>query len=91
MLLFCQFFHPEGLPVCVDIIQHVSVLITSEPLILPIEAQGQIGLEKLFQSVLGDICGINPTSFVVLHVYYPRYTCHVTSIRLLVGYQLLLA
>ena len=40
MLLLAKLLHVgEGLAVRVDVVQHVSVLVATQPLILPVEAQ----------------------------------------------------
>lgn len=40
VLLLGQHLHPEHFRVVLDIVQHVCVLITSQPFVLPVETDG---------------------------------------------------
>lgn len=46
MLLFSKFEHAESLYVHANVVEHVSVLVSTEPLVLPVEAQGSVQGEK---------------------------------------------
>ena len=62
VLLLRQLLHSEGFPVRVNMVEHVGVLISSEPLVLPVETQGFVRLEKHTQVLFGHVDSIDPAT-----------------------------
>ncbi len=47
MLLFCQLLHVEHLAVHVQVVKHVRVLVSSQPLVLPVKSNRLAAFKQL--------------------------------------------
>ena len=61
MLLLPKLGHAEGRSVGVDIVEHVGVLISTKPLVFPVESHWQISA----QQISGDVVTLDISRIVV--------------------------
>lgn len=60
VLLFRHLVHAECLAVGVDIVEHVGILVTPQPLVFPIETQRVSRGEQLTQTFFADVNCVRP-------------------------------
>lgn len=60
MLLLGHLVHAKGFAIGVNVVEHVGVLVTSQPLVLPIEPQWLAVYDQFTQTLLRDVDRVRP-------------------------------
>ena len=68
MLLFAHFVHAKGRLIRINIVQHVGILISSQPFVFPVKSEGLCSFEVFAEILLTYVDGVNPGRLTFLHL-----------------------